>query len=44
MGKRGKRLQNVNHEIELLQQDLDDALQETDRLQKQNHSIIGKDA
>jgi peptidoglycan hydrolase CwlO-like protein len=42
MGKGGKRLQTTNQEIELLQQDLDDALQEIDRLQKQNNSIIGK--
>jgi peptidoglycan hydrolase CwlO-like protein len=42
MGKGGKRLQTSNQEIELLQQDLEDALQEIDRLQKQNQSIIGK--
>jgi hypothetical protein len=42
MGKGGKILQTNNQEIELLQQDLDDALQEIYRLQKQNHSIIGK--
>jgi peptidoglycan hydrolase CwlO-like protein len=42
MGKGGKRLQTTNQEIELLQQDLDNALQEIDRLQKQNQSIIGK--
>lgn len=42
MGKWGKRLQNSNHEIELLQQDLDDALQEIDGLKKQNNSMMGK--
>jgi hypothetical protein len=31
-GQRRKRLQTTNHEIELLQQDFDDALQEIDRL------------
>ena len=42
MGKGGKRLQTTNQEIELLQQDLEDALQEIDRLQKINQSIIRK--
>ena len=42
MGKGGKRIQTANQEIELLQQDLEDALQEIDRLKKQNQSIIGK--
>jgi hypothetical protein len=36
MGKGGKRLQNTNHEIELMQHDLDDALHEIDRLHKQH--------
>jgi hypothetical protein len=32
IGKGGKRLQNANQEIELLQQDFDDSLQEIDRV------------
>jgi hypothetical protein len=42
MGKGGKRLQTTNQEIELLQQDIDDDLQEIDKLQKKNNAIIGK--
>ena len=40
MGKGGKRLQTTNHQIGMLQQDLDDALKEIDRLNKQNNLII----
>jgi len=36
MGKGRKRLQNTNKKVQLLQQDLDDALQEIDRLQKKS--------
>ena len=42
MNKGRKILQTTNQEIELLQQDLDDSLQEINRLQKQNQSIIVK--
>jgi len=42
MGKWGKMIQTTNQEIELLQLDLDDALQEIDKLHKQNNSIIDK--
>jgi len=42
MGKGGKKIQTTNQEIDLLQQDLDNALQEINMLQKQNQSIIGK--
>ena len=33
MGKKGKKLQNDTHEIELLQQELDDSFQENNKLQ-----------
>jgi hypothetical protein len=42
MGKGGKILQNANHEIELLQQNLDHALQKIDRLVEFNNSLMGK--
>jgi hypothetical protein len=35
-------IQTTKQEIELLQVDLDDALQEIDKLHKQNNSIIDK--
>jgi hypothetical protein len=42
MGIIGKYMQNDNHEIELLQQALDDAFQEIDTIHKFNDSIMGK--
>ena len=39
MGKGGKWLQNAYHEIELLQQDLEDAFHEIDKLHKLDNSI-----
>ena len=41
MGKGGKRLQNAYCEIELLQQDLEDAFHEIDKLHKLDNSIGG---
>lgn len=40
VGKGGKRLQIANHETVL--QDLEDVLQEIDKLEKQNNSMMGK--
>ena len=41
MGKGGKRLQNAYREIELLQQDLEDAFHEIYKLHKLDSSIGG---